>query len=134
MSNFTGVKKRISYKHEYTYLIIFKMKQIVKNEKKDIISWINWLNIKWNDYEAFLDFEFGDNPQEVAENFFFLNQRECIEFLQDFDSEDFDALDQLQKLAESESHVFKIIKNQIKSMNKVKYVDFKKKRGAKINN
>ena len=134
MSNFTGVKKRISDKHEYTYLIIFKMKQIVKNEKKDIISWINWLNIKWNDYEVFSDFEFGDNPQEVAENFFFLNQRECIEFLQDFDSEDFEALEQLQKLAESESHVFKIIRNQIKSMNKVKYVDFKKKRGAKINN
>ena len=134
MSNSTGVKKRISDKYEYTYLIIFKMKKIVNNEKKDIISWMNWLNIKWNDYEAFLDFEFGDNPQEVAENFFFLNQRECIEFLQDFDSEDFDALEQLQKLAESESHVFKIIRNQIKSMNKVKYVDFKKKRRSKINN
>ena len=134
MSNSTGVKKRISDKYEYTYLIIFNMKKIFNNEKKDIISWINWLNIKWNDYEAFLDFEIGDNPQEVAENFFFLNQRECIEFLQDFDSEDFDALEQLQKLAESESHVFKIIRNQIKSMNKVKYVDFKKKRRDKINN
>ena len=134
MSNSTGVKKRISDKYEYTYLIIFNMKKIFNNEKKDIISWINWLNIKWNDYEAFLDFEIGDNPQEVAENFFFLNQRECIEYLQDFDSEDFDALEQLQKLAESESHVFKIIRNQIKSMNKVKYVDFKKKRRDKINN
>ena len=134
MSNSTGVKKRISDKYEYTYLIIFNMKKIFNNEKKDIISWINWLNIKWNDYEAFLDFEIGDNPQEVAENFFFLNQRECIEYLQDFDSEDFDALEQLQKLAESESHVFKMIRNQIKSMNKVKYVDFKKKRRDKINN
>ncbi len=113
------------------------MKQVVKNEKKEIINWINWLNTRWNAYEAFADFEFGDNPEQVAENFLFSNEREFMAFLDDFDYEDLDAidaLDQFQKLAESESHVFKLIKKQINNINKVTYVDFKNKRLTKKDN
>lgn len=107
------------------------MKQLAEKEKKDFIKWINWLNTRWNDYEVFKDFEFGDNPKQVAENFILSNQKEFIEFFKNFDREDLETLDQFQKLAESESHVFKIMRNQIEYINKVKYVDFRKKRSVK---
>ena len=104
------------------------MKQIVENKKKDIIKWINWLSTKWNDYEPFEDFQLGDNPQQVAENFFLLNQTEFAEFLENFDSDDLETFDQFYKLAETELYVFKIIKNKINFLNKVRYVDFNKRR------
>ena len=77
------------------------------------------------------------NSEFFAENFFFSNQKEFIAFFEDFDFEDLDAidaLDQFQKLAESESHVFKLIKKQINNINKVTYVDFKNKRLTKKDN
>jgi len=37
-------------------------------------------------------------------------------------------LDQMQKLTESEFHVFKMIKDQISFRKKVKFIDFKKNR------
>ena len=104
------------------------MKQIVENKKRDIINWINWLSTKWKDYEPFEDFQLGDNPQQVAEKFFLLNQREFAEFLENFDSDDLETFDQFYKLAETELYVFKIIKNKINFLNKVRYVDFNKKR------
>jgi len=37
-------------------------------------------------------------------------------------------LDQMQKLTESEFHVFKMIRDQIRFRKKVRFVDFKKSR------
>ena len=104
------------------------MKEIFEKDQKDISVWFNWLSNKWNSYEAFIDFEYGDNPEKVAENFIEFNKEEFVNLFDSFDTEDLDAIDQLQKLTESESHIFRIIKEKINSRNKVKFVDFKKRR------
>tara|TARA_B100000212_G_C27145384_1_gene435173 strand:+ start:79 stop:393 length:315 start_codon:yes stop_codon:yes gene_type:complete len=102
------------------------MSGIVNENSKNIFEWFNWLNSKWNNYEAFIDFQEGINPKEVAENFLDLNKVEFLKFFEALDSEDLDALDQMQKLTESESHVFKMIKEQINYRRKVRFVNFRK--------
>tara|TARA_Y100001978_G_scaffold170731_1_gene160202 strand:+ start:80 stop:403 length:324 start_codon:yes stop_codon:yes gene_type:complete len=102
------------------------MKEFSEKDKKDITEWFNWLSHKWNNYEAFIDFQFGDNPQKVAENFIELNKEEFLNLYESFDNDDLDVIDQLQKLTESESHIFRIIKEKLDSRNKVKFVDFTK--------
>lgn len=104
------------------------MKELIKKEKKDIIEWFKWLSNQWNSYETFVDFSIGNNPEEVAEKFIQLNRKEISDSFDSFDNEDLDVLDQLQKLTESESHVFKIIREQINFKKKVKFVDFKRKK------
>ena len=103
------------------------MNGIANGNPKDIFEWFNWLNNKWNNYEAFIDFQDGINPKEVAENFIDMNKVEFLKFFEALDNEDLDALDQMQKLTESESHVFKMIKEQINFRRKVRFVDFRKK-------
>ena len=102
------------------------MNGVAKGNSKDIFEWFNWLNNKWNNYEAFIQYEDGVDPKEVAENFLNLNKGELLKFLDSFDHEDIDAFDQMQKLTESEFHVFKMIKDQICFRKKVRFVDFKK--------
>ncbi len=102
------------------------MNGLAKGNSKDIFEWFNWLNNKWNNYEAFIQYEEGVNPKEVAENFLDLNKGELLTFLESLDNDDIDALDQMQKLTESEFHVFKMIRDQIRFRNKVKFVDFRK--------
>ena len=103
------------------------MNGIVNDKSKSIFEWLNWLNNKWNKYEAFLDFEHGSNPKEVAEKFVDLNRIEFLQLFESLDKDDLDALDQMQKLTESEALVFKMIRDQIDYLNKVKYVDFNKR-------
>ncbi len=103
------------------------MNGVAKGNSKDIFEWFNWLNNKWNNYEAFIQYEDGINPKEVAENFLDLNKRELLILLESLDNDDIDALDQMQKLTESEFHVFKMIKDQLRFRKKVRFVDFKKK-------
>ena len=103
------------------------MNGVAKGNSKDISEWFNWLNNKWNNYEAFIQYEDGVNPKEVAENFLDLNKGELSKFFEALDKEDIDALDQMQKLTESEFHVFKMIKDQINFRKKVRFVDFKRK-------
>ena len=102
------------------------MNGVAKGNSKDILEWLNWLNNKWNNYEAFVQYKDGVNPKEVAENFLDLNKGELLKFLEALDNEDIDALDQMQKLTESEFHVLKMIRDQISSRKKVRFVDFKK--------
>ncbi len=103
------------------------MNGVVKGNSKDIFEWFNWLNNKWNNYEAFVQYEDGVNPKEVAENFLDSNKGELLKFLEVLDKDDIDAIDQMQKLTESEFHVFKMIRDQIRLHKKVKFVDFKRK-------
>ena len=103
------------------------MNRVAKGNSKDILEWFNWLNNKWNNYEAFIQYEDGVNPKEVAENFLDLNKVELLKILESLDNDDIDALDQMQKLTESEFHVFKMIRDQIRFYKKVRFVDFKKK-------
>tara|TARA_B100000963_G_scaffold204299_1_gene177917 strand:- start:1260 stop:1577 length:318 start_codon:yes stop_codon:yes gene_type:complete len=102
------------------------MNGVAKGNSKDIFEWFNWLNDEWNNYEAFIQYEDGVNPKEVAENFLDLNKGELLEFLKVLDNDDIDALDQMQKLTESEFHVFKMIRDQISFRKKVRFVNFKK--------
>ena len=102
------------------------MNGVAKGNSKDIFEWFNWLNNKWNNYEAFIQYEDGVNPKEVAENFLDLNKVELLKILESLDNDDIDALDQMQKLTESEFHVFKMIRDQIRFRKKVRFVDFKK--------
>ena len=104
------------------------MNGVAKGNPKDIFEWFNWLNKKWNNYEAFIQYEDGVNPKEVAENFLDLNKRELLKFFDDLDTEDIDALNQMQKLTESEFYVFKLISEQISSRKKVRFVDFRRNR------
>ena len=103
------------------------MNRIKSQSSKGIFEWLTWLSNKWNNYEAFIDFKHGINPKEVAENFVDLNKGELLKFLESLDKDDLDTLDQMQKLTESESHVLKMINNQIHFKNKVRYVNFNKK-------
>ena len=104
------------------------MNEVAKGNSKDIFEWFNWLNNKWNDYEAFIQYEDGVDPKEVAENFLDCNKVELLKFLEALDNDDIDALDQMQKLTESEFHVFKTIRDQISFRKKVRFVNFKKNR------
>ena len=104
------------------------MSGLAKGNSKDIVEWFSWLNNKWNNYEAFIQYEDGVNPKEVAENFLDLNKGELLKFFESLDKEDIDALYQMQKLTESEFHVFKIIRDHVSFRKKVRYVDFRKNR------
>ena len=102
------------------------MNGVAKGNSKDIVEWLNWLNNKWNNYEAFTQYEDGANPKQVAENFIDLNKQELFKLFETLDKEDIDALDQMQKLTESESHLLKMIKDKISFSKKVKFVEFRK--------
>ena len=104
------------------------MKKSLNDKKNDIELWFNWLNQKLNSYEAFTDFDSGQEPKYVAEKFISLNRLEISEIFKNFDEEDQDALDQFQKLTECEWHVFRILKIQLETRNKVRFVDFKKEK------
>ena len=98
-------------------------KTYIKNE-----PWFEWLTRELNSYEAFEDFALGKNPEDVAEDFISKNSNSLSEVFENFDEEDRDTLDQFLKLTECEWHVFRILEKQIALRNKVRFVDFKKKK------
>ncbi len=103
------------------------MNGVAKKNSKDIFEWLQWLNNKWNNYEAFIQYQDGVNPKEVAENFLDLNKGELLKFLEALDNDDMEAFDQMQKLTESEFYVFRMINDEITSRKKVRFIDFRKK-------
>ena len=103
------------------------MNGVAKKNSKDIFEWLQWLNNKWNNYEAFIQYQDGVNPKEVAENFLDLNKGELLKFLEALDNDDIEAFDQMQKLTESEFYVFRMINDEITSRKKVRFIDFRKK-------
>ena len=108
------------------------MKKIVREENnKESELWFNWLTRKLNSYEAFNDFDSGQNPKDVAENFVEINSLGISDIFDKFDEEDKDTLDQFQKLTECEWHVFRILKKQLEFRNKVTFVDFKASKKVK---
>ena len=104
------------------------MEDIFEDQKNENELWFNWLTKKLNSYEAFDDFALGKKPQDVAEKFISVNRIAISSVLKNFDEEDKDTLDQFQKLSECEWHVFRILKNQLETRNKVRFVDFKKEK------
>ena len=104
------------------------MKKTIKNKYKKNEPWFKWLTRELNSYEAFQDFDSGKNPQDVAEDFISNNNIVISEVFENFDEEDKDTLNQFLKLTECEMHVFRILEQQIGLRNKVRFVDFKKRK------
>ena len=104
------------------------MKKIVREKNYQNQVWFSWLTGKFNSYEPFQEFAEGQEPEDVANNFISLNNIDISKIIDKFDEEDCDTLDQLQKLTECEWHVFKILKKKYEFKNKVKFVDFNKRK------
>ena len=104
------------------------MKKIINKKYNKNEPWIKWLTRELNSYEAFQDFAAGKNPEVVAEDFISNNSVAIAEVFENFDDEDKDTLDQFLKLTECEMHVFRILEKQIGLRNKVRFVDFKKRK------
>ena len=104
------------------------MKKIINKKRKESEPWFKWLTRELNSFEAFQDFDSGKNPEDVAEEFISINSNVIEEVFDNFDEEDKDTLNQFLKLTECEWHVFRIIKKQIALRNKIRFVDFKKRK------
>ena len=104
------------------------MKKIINKSNIKNELWFSWLTRKLNSYEAFKEFESGKNPEDVAESFISVNRHGISKVLEEFDEEDKYTLDQFKKLTECEWHVFRILKTQLESRNKVRFVDFRKEK------
>ncbi len=105
-------------------------KTINKNYNKNE-PWFKWLTRELNSYEAFKDFASGKNPRDVAEDFISSNSIAISQVFESFDDEDKETLNQFLKLTECEMHVFRILEKQIALRNKIRFVDFKKKKKIK---
>ncbi len=102
------------------------MKKIINDQNHKNEIWFNWLTRKINSYEPFKEFALGQSPEDLAEDFIIRNKNAISEVFKEFDEEDKDILEQFQKLTECEWHVFRMLKFQMESRRKVRYVDFKK--------
>ena len=104
------------------------MKKIINKSNIKNELWFSWLTRKLNSYEAFKEFESGKNPEDVAESFISANRNSISKVFEEFDEEDKYTLNQFKKLTECEWHVFRILKTQLESRNKVRFVDFRKEK------
>ena len=104
------------------------MKKIINKKFNKNEPWFKWLTRELNSFEAFNNFDLGKNPEDVAEDFISSNSGAISEVFENFDEEDKDTLDQFLKLTECEMHVFKILEKQIRLRNKIRFVDFKKRK------
>ena len=104
------------------------MKKIINKKRNKNEPWFKWLTRELNSYEAFQYFSLGKNPEEVAIDFISKHRISISQVIENFDAEDKDTLDQFLKLTECEMHVFRILEKQIELRNKVRFVDFKKKK------
>ena len=107
------------------------MKKTLNKKYNKYEPWFKWLTRELNTYEAFQDFDSGKNPEDVAEDFISNNKIAISEVFENFDKEDKDTLHQFLKLTECEWHVFRILEKQIALRNKIRFVDFKKRKKIK---
>ena len=107
------------------------MKKIINKKQNKNEPWFKWLTRELNSDVAFQDFESGKNPRDVAEDFISSKSVAITKVFENFDEEDKDTLDQFLKLTECEMHVFRILDKQIELRNKVRFVDFKKRKKIK---
>ena len=107
------------------------MKDTIDKKYNKDEPWFKWLTRELNSYEAFRDFDSGKTPRDVAKDFISINSIAISEVFENFDEEDEDTLDQFLKLTECEMHVFRILEKQIALRNKIRFVDFKKRKKIK---
>ena len=104
------------------------MKKIINKKRNKNEPWFKWLTREFNSHESLQDFDSGKNPEEVAKNFVSSNIIAISEVLENFNEDDKDTLDHFLKLTECEMHVFRILEKQITLRNKIRFVDFKKRK------
>ena len=104
------------------------MKNIINKKYNKNEPWFKWLTRELNSYEAFHDFDLGKNPRDVAEDFISSNSIAISGVFENFDEEDKDTLDQFLKLTECEWHVLRKLEKQITLRNKIRFVDFQKRK------
>ena len=104
------------------------MKKTINEKHNKHEPWFKWLTRELNSIEAFQDFDSGKNPKDVAEDFISSNSIAISEVFENFDEEDKNTFKQFLKLTECEMHVFRILEKQIELKNKVRFVDFKKRK------
>ena len=104
------------------------MKEITNKKCNKNEPWFRWLTRELNSYEAFEDFDSGKNPEDAAEDFISNNSNAISEIFKNFDEEDKDTFDQFLKLTECEWHVYRILEKQLELRNKIRFVDFKRKK------
>ena len=104
------------------------MKKIINKKYNKNEPWFKWLTRELNSYDAFQYFSSGKNPEDVAEDFIANNSNGISEVFDNFDEEDKDTLDQFLKLTECEWHVFRILAKKLLLRDKIRFVDFKKKK------
>ena len=107
------------------------MKKNINKKYNKNEPWFKWLTREFNSFEALKDFDSGKNPEDVAEDFISNNSIAISEVFENFDEEDKYTLDQFLKLTECEMHVFKILEKHLEFRNKIRFVDFKKKKKIK---
>ena len=107
------------------------MKRIINKKQNKNEPWFKWLTRELNSYEVFQDFSSGKNPEYIALDFISNNSITISKVFENFDEEDKDTLDQFLKLTECEMHVFRIIEKQKELRNKIRFVDFKKRKKIK---
>ena len=107
---------------------IYVMKKIANKKSNNIEPWFKWLTRELNSYDAFKKFDLGKNPEDAAEDFISSNSITISKVFENFDKEDKDILHQFLKLTECEMHVFRILEKQIEFRNKIRFVDFKKRK------
>ena len=104
------------------------MKKIINKNYNKYEPWFKWLIRELNSYEDFQDFASGKDPKDVAEDFISNNSISISEVFENFDEEDKDTLNQFLKLTECEWHVFRILEKQLALRNKIRFVDFRKRK------
>ena len=107
------------------------MKKIIDKKYNKNEPWFKWLIRELNSYEALQDFSLGKNPEDVAEDFIFNNSDAISEVFENFDEDDKNTLDQFIKLTECEWHVFRILKKHLSLRDKIRFVDFIKRKKIK---
>ena len=107
------------------------MKKIINKKFNKNEPWLKWLMREINSFEAFQDFASGKSPEDVAEDFISQNSTFIAEVFENFDEDDKDTLDQFLKLTECEWHVFRILERHLALRNKIRFVDFRKRKKIK---
>ena len=104
------------------------MKKTINKKYNKNEPWFKWLTRELNSYDAFKDFASGKNPEDVAEDFISNNMIAISEVFESFDEEDKDTLNQFLKLTECEWHVFRILEKKITLRDKIRFIDFTKRK------
>ena len=79
--------------------------------------WFSWFYKNWEEYAPGDLLESGLSPSQIAERFVNKNHNEFLELAEEFDLENYHALNEFMKLSESELHIIKYFLKLIKLKN-----------------